>query len=163
VNPYTPEQSLAQALLDRSRTLTELTAVKEWLQDTALRPPPSHAGNGYWRLTQRALEQRARAGEQGRSTGGIVEHLDPDAESREGRSIVPDDAVRTIHARRGSGFDLQEQADDRALLQALFGLVRAGQLQEAYALCMDMDQPWRAASIRGAELFTWPELCASIF
>ena len=41
------------------------------------------------------------------------------------------------------------------MLQALYGHVRAGQLEEAIDLCRKANQPWRAASIRGALLFQW--------
>lgn len=47
------------------------------------------------------------------------------------------------------------QAYEKTVLQALYGYVRAGQLEEAVELCRKSQQPWRAASIRGALLFQW--------
>ena len=47
------------------------------------------------------------------------------------------------------------------MLQALYGHVRAGQLEEAIDLCRKANQPWRAASIRGALLFQWRAICES--
>lgn len=47
------------------------------------------------------------------------------------------------------------QAYEKAVIQALYAHVRAGQLEEAVELCRKANQPWRAASIRGALLFQW--------
>ena len=47
------------------------------------------------------------------------------------------------------------QAHDKTVMQALYAHVRAGQLEEAVDLCRKANQPWRAASIRGALLFQW--------
>ncbi|KAI0031297.1 nuclear pore protein 84/107 [Vararia minispora EC-137] len=136
-NPYTPQQTLEQAAMDRSRTWTELAAVREWLQETAPQPHVLDASTGYWRLTLRRAEHRARFG----VAGGASGRLDPDVETREGTKIAPEDA-----------------AEDRALLQTLFAYVRNGELDAAYELCVRANQPWRAASVRGALLFTWPAL-----
>ena len=48
------------------------------------------------------------------------------------------------------------------LAQALFAYVRAGRLDDAVELCRKMHQPWRAASLRGAQLFQWKAICASL-
>jgi hypothetical protein len=37
--------------------------------------------------------------------------------------------------------------------------VRAGNIEDAVKLCRDAHQPWRAASIRGSLLFSWPAIC----
>ncbi|KAF5829538.1 107-domain-containing protein [Dunaliella salina] len=63
---------------------------------------------------------------------GLVTELDPDAPSRQGRSLHSDNA----------------KAEDR-LAYRLWQLVRSGRLKDARALCRACGQPWRAASIGG--------------
>jgi nuclear pore complex protein Nup107 len=45
------------------------------------------------------------------------------------------------------------------LSHTLFAYVRAGNIEDAVKLCRDAHQPWRAASIRGSLLFSWPAIC----
>jgi nuclear pore complex protein Nup107 len=45
------------------------------------------------------------------------------------------------------------------LSYTLFAFVRAGNIEDAVKLCRDAHQPWRAASIRGSLLFSWPAIC----
>lgn len=45
---------------------------------------------------------------------------------------------------------------EKALLRALFEYARAGQLLDALDLCIQVDQAWRAASLRGAILHWRP-------
>ncbi|KAI1789328.1 nuclear pore protein 84/107 [Ganoderma leucocontextum] len=137
-NPYTPPATLAQSIMHASPLLSALVVVREWLHDSAPLPATPGATNGYWRFTRNAVLQGKRTG---RIAGGVVAELDPDAVNRggeEGKGLAPDDA-----------------AYDKAILQALYAHVRAGQLEEAVELCRKANQPWRAASIRGAFLFQW--------
>lgn len=48
---------------------------------------------------------------------------------------------------------------EKNLLQALYGYIRAGRLDDAVEVCRKAHQPWRAASIRGSLLFQWKALC----
>ncbi|KAI9065014.1 hypothetical protein FKP32DRAFT_1675146 [Trametes sanguinea] len=139
-NPYTPPATLAQSIMHSSPLLSELVVVREWLHDSAPSPAALDPGatNGYWRFTRNALLQGKRTGRMG---AGLVTELDPDAVNRDGveeKGLAPDDA-----------------AYEKAVLQALYAHVRAGQLEEAVELCRKANQPWRAASIRGALLFQW--------
>ncbi|KAI8970749.1 nuclear pore protein 84/107 [Trametes punicea] len=139
-NPYTPPATLAQSIMHSSPLLSELVVVREWLHDSAPSPVALDPGatNGYWRFTRNALLQGKRTG---RTGAGLVTELDPDAVNRDGveeKGLAPDDA-----------------AYEKAVLQALYAHVRAGQLEEAVELCRKANQPWRAASIRGALLFQW--------
>ncbi|TBU21786.1 nuclear pore protein 84/107 [Dichomitus squalens] len=137
-NPYTPPATLAQSIMNASITLSSLVVVREWLHDSAPLPATPGATNGYWRFTRNAVLQGKRTG---RVAGGVVSELDPDAVNRsgeEGKGLAPDDA-----------------AYEKAFLQALYGHVRAGQLEDAIDLCRKANQPWRAASLRGALLFQW--------
>ncbi|KAF9002210.1 107-domain-containing protein [Cyathus striatus] len=124
-NPYTPTSTLAQAIMNASPLLTELIVVREWLQETAPLPSQPEANTGL------------RTGQPG--LGGLVREMDPDALGREeGKGLAADDA-----------------SYERSLLQALYGYVRAGRLDDAVELCRRAHQPWRAASIRGSLLFQW--------
>ncbi|OJT05441.1 Nucleoporin nup107 [Trametes pubescens] len=139
-NPYTPPATLAQSIMHSSPLLSELVVVREWLHDSAPSPAGLDPGatNGYWRFTRNAVLQGKRTGKTG---AGLVVELDPDAVNRDGveeKGLAPDDA-----------------AYEKAVLQALYAHVRAGQLEEAVELCRKANQPWRAASIRGALLFQW--------
>ena len=55
------------------------------------------------------------------------------------------------------------QSYDKALSYTLFAFVRAGNIEDAVKLCRDAHQPWRAASIRGSLLFSWPAICELYF
>ncbi|KAI0773023.1 nuclear pore protein 84/107 [Trametes elegans] len=139
-NPYTPPATLAQSIMHASPLLSELVVVREWLHDSAPSPAVFDPGatNGYWRFTRNAVLQGKRTG---RVAPGLISELDPDAVNREGveeKGLAPDDA-----------------AHEKSVLQALYAHVRAGQLEEALELCRKANQPWRAASIRGALLFQW--------
>ncbi|KAI0318304.1 nuclear pore protein 84/107 [Amylostereum chailletii] len=137
-NPYTPTSALAQAVMHASRTLSELVVVREWLHDTAPPPPCPEPTTGYWRFTQHRLMHALRTGNSGKAVDGIVKEMDPDAVAREGRALAADDANH-----------------EKALAQTLYAYVRAGKLDAAVELCREVHQPWRAASIRGALLFSW--------
>jgi hypothetical protein len=55
------------------------------------------------------------------------------------------------------------QSYDKALSYTLFAFLRAGNIEDAVKLCRDAHQPWRAASIRGSLLFSWPAMCEFFF
>ncbi|GLB38465.1 putative nuclear pore protein 84 / 107 [Lyophyllum shimeji] len=136
-NPYTPTSTVAQAIMNASRLLTELVVVREWLHETAPLPQPPEATTGYWKFTKHSVMQSLRTGAGHRD--GLVKRMDPDAVNREqGRGLASDDANY-----------------EKSLVQALCGYVRAGRLEEAIDLCRKANQPWRAASIRGSRLFQW--------
>ena len=63
------------------------------MRDTAPAPTIPDASTGYWKFTQHRVAQAARIGRGGASEG-FVSSLDPDASSREGKKIAPEDAVR---------------------------------------------------------------------
>ncbi|KAH9075675.1 107-domain-containing protein [Lactarius deliciosus] len=144
-NPYTPTSTLAQATLAASRALSELVVVREWLHDTAPPPPHPDASTGYWRFTKHRVTQGLWTGNTGRAADSVVREMDPDSVVREaeiGRGLAADDA-----------------SYDKALAHTLFAYVRAGNIEDAIKLCRDAHQPWRAATIRGSLLFSWPAIC----
>ncbi|KAF7298503.1 Nuclear pore complex protein [Mycena kentingensis (nom. inval.)] len=137
-NPYTPTSTLAQAILHASPLLSELVAVREWLQDSAPLPQHPEATTGYWKFTKHGVMQARRMGGTG-GRDGLVKEMDPDAVNRgDGRTLAADDTNY-----------------EKGLSQALYAYVRAGRLEEAVELCRNAHQPWRAASIRGSLLFQW--------
>ena len=152
-----------------SRTLSELVVVREWLHDTAPPPPRPDASTGYWRFTKHRVTQGRWTGNTGRAAENVVREMDPDAVVREaeaGRSLAGDDAVRDFFAMlRASADSILRvflfcfQSHDKALSYTLFTFIRAGNIEDAVKLCRDAHQPWRAASIRGSLLFSWPAIC----
>lgn len=138
-NPYTPTATLARAFTASSPLFIELLCVREWLQDIAPLPLPVEATTGYWKFTKHSVMQSLRTGN---NKDGLVREMDPDAANRgQGRVLASEDA-----------------SSDKILVQALYGHIRAGQLDEAVELCRKAYQPWRAASIRGSTLLTWRAL-----
>ncbi|CAL1702971.1 unnamed protein product [Somion occarium] len=146
-NPYAPTSELAEAIMNSSRFLTELVAVREWLQDIAPYPPAGPGpATGYWKFTKYEVLQNTRMGKgkERETAGAFVMELDPDAPNRTGRALAADDATY-----------------DKALAQVLYALIRAGKIQEAIDICLKAQQPWRAASIRGTMVFQWRALSAN--
>ncbi|PFH53633.1 hypothetical protein AMATHDRAFT_79092 [Amanita thiersii Skay4041] len=136
-NPYTPTSTLAQAILRSSQLLTELVIVREWLHETAPQPAIPEATTGYLNFTKHAVMQDRRLNR----NPTTVDHLDPDAPNR------PNDSPAQLAS--------DDASYERSLLQALYGHIRAGRLEDAIELSRRAHQPWRAASIRGALLFRW--------
>ncbi|THH10924.1 hypothetical protein EW145_g992 [Phellinidium pouzarii] len=141
-NPFTPTATLAHSIMCHVPLLKELVVVREWLHDSAPAPHPPEAATGYWKVTRLRLQQAQRTGDK-KNFETLVTELDPDAGNREdnGRVLSADDANY-----------------ERSLAQALYGYIRAGQLDEAIDLCRRTKRPWRAASIRGSLLFEWRAL-----
>ncbi|KIK67022.1 hypothetical protein GYMLUDRAFT_69211 [Collybiopsis luxurians FD-317 M1] len=136
-NPYTPTSTIAQAILNASPLLTELIVVREWLQDTAPPPIQPEATTGYWKFTKHNIMQALRTGSRART--GLVKEMDPDAVNRgDEQNLAADDS-----------------SYEKGLVQALYGYIRAGRLEDAIELCRRAHQPWRAASIRGSLLLHW--------
>lgn len=136
-NPYTTTSTLAQAIMNASPLLTELIVVREWLQEIAPAPQRPEATTGYWKFTKHNVMQALRTGTGQRD--GLVKEMDPDVVNRGGgRALSTDDTNY-----------------DKSLVQALYGYIRAGRLEDALDLCKKAHQPWRAASIRGSRLFSW--------
>lgn len=85
---------------------------------------------GVWRETRTRVAATATARTAG--AGAYVSELDPDAATRQGKSIDPDNA-----------------RDEERLMAYAWRLLRAGKLDAVRQLCADCGQPWRAASLAG--------------
>jgi len=143
-NPFTPTSTLAQAVMQSSRLLTELIVIREWLQDTA--PPVQNPGatTGYLPATRHnASLAKLISGRPGTNSAALVKELDPDVLNRED----------------GSHYMADDASYEKSVSQALYGYLRAGRMDDAFDLCNKANQPWRAASIRGSLLFRWKAIC----
>ncbi|KNZ76179.1 Nuclear pore complex protein [Termitomyces sp. J132] len=139
-NPYTPTSTLAQAIMGHSPLLTELVVVREWLQETAPSPLGPEATTGYWRFTKLGVMQALRSG--GPARDALVSRMDPDVCARE----------------KSAGLAVDDANYEKNLAMALYACVRAGRIDDAVEMCRKANQPWKAASIRGARLFQWPAI-----
>ena len=94
---------------------------------------------------------------------GFVSEMDPDAINRgDGVALASDDAVQFCFYFSSFFVFLSlfyPQSYEKSLLQALYGYIRAGRLDDAVEVCRRAHQPWRAASIRGSLLFQWKAIC----
>ena len=136
-----------------------MLVVKEWLQETAPLPPAPEVGVGYWRATRHEMKMRGVTGTSAAKAGATDASMDPDTVNRIGGvGLVGDDAVCCFLP---GAFILltSQQSYEKALVQSLYGYIRAGKLEEAIEACRRAQQPWRAASLRGSILFKWKALC----
>ncbi|MEW5303207.1 MAG: hypothetical protein WDW36_005920 [Sanguina aurantia] len=123
-----------QALTDTvlfDRQLTRVASVVSWLESLAddmlkrnegdSRGPSFASKEGLWAATfvRSGYDQH-------------ISEMDPDAPTRQMRSLHPDNA----------------KAEAR-LMQRMWELIRAGRVAEACGLCTQVGQPWRAASLSG--------------
>ena len=93
-NPYTPPSTLAQAIMNASRLLSELAVIREWLHDTAPSPPQLDANTGYWKFTKHQTMQALRM-----NKPSALKEMDPDAVNRgDDGALAVDDSVRRILA-----------------------------------------------------------------
>ena len=145
--------------MEASPLLTELIVVREWLQETAPAPSPPEANTGYWKFTKHTIMQSLRTGHAQRD--GLVTEMDPDAVNRgNGAALAADDTVSFLYIYFHTKVINSLQSYEKSLLQALYGYIRAGRLEDAVEVCRRAHQPWRAASLRGSLLFQWRALCA---
>ncbi|KAL6070967.1 Nuclear pore complex protein [Balamuthia mandrillaris] len=154
------EKQIAGKLLNERHSLRETRLVVSWLEAMADMASTSSRSlfriDASWKNTQRTLPSSSN-GENTDDTaylslfGGnsrlpstkrnrdkdnrLVSNLDPDAPTREHKTIHEDD----------------KDAEERMFI-ALWQLIRAGRMEEAQQLCRDCGQPWRAASIGGGQL-----------
>lgn len=118
--------------------------VRDWLSSQLPAVHVAEVRRGYVPFSKNRLraEKRVQVGgprksvAPGASASKVVRSLDPDAESR------------------GEGkWDLEDANYAKALHRTLFEYARSGQLAAAFDLARQADQPWRAASLRGAMLY----------
>ncbi|CAO1613277.1 unnamed protein product [Sympodiomycopsis kandeliae] len=151
-NFYQTPLSAIQDILDRNRGLRELKIVRDWLSSQLPAVHIAEVRRGYMPFSKNRLrgEKRVQVGGGGSGAGRkslapgsaasnqqrAIKNLDPDAETRaEGK------------------WDLEDANYAKALHRTLFEYARSGELAAAFDLARQTDQPWRAASLRGAMLY----------
>ena len=147
-NPYEPPLSRAQVFLAtsnqtsksnarRGSNLSELNVVREWLQATVL--PVEHgieARKGYWTFTKNKVKNAKRVGGAQQATS-----LDPDV----------------VH-RGDTRLEMEDASYEKASWRFLFECARNGRLDLCFEMCKEMNQGWKAASLRGGILYGDPAL-----
>ncbi|KAJ1744474.1 Nucleoporin nup84, partial [Coemansia sp. RSA 2523] len=132
----------AQDLLERDGQLAEYVEVRRWLEDTAREFQPVETRKGYLFYTRRSIRTQDTADSNAMSDNTqLVTDIDPDASSRQRRDIAIEDHEYTT-----------------SLLRTLFEYVRRGRMSDAMALCVESDEPWRAASMKGGLFWRDPQL-----
>ncbi|KAM0786333.1 hypothetical protein ACM66B_001806 [Microbotryomycetes sp. NB124-2] len=140
-NPYAPPIAVAQRLINSSRDMTELAAIRDWLHSIPTSLNPAEIRRGYLPYTKNKLKQAKRT--KAPIHRGLVTQLDPDA---------------TLRSKGTLRLDADDEGYERALLRSLFEYVRAGELDLAIDMCRQSDQSWRAASLSGGRLWSDPNL-----
>ncbi|GAA5961845.1 hypothetical protein JCM8115_001441 [Rhodotorula mucilaginosa] len=143
-NPYTPPLAVAQRLIESSKDLLELSAIRDWLHEIPYSASGVEARRGYAPYTKNKLKQLRRTG--AKAPQGLVDRLDPDA------------LVRARAEDEGARMEADDASYERAFLRSLYEHVRTGQLAEAIDACRQSDQSWRAASLSGGQLWSDPML-----
>ncbi|KAJ2500959.1 Nucleoporin nup84 [Coemansia sp. RSA 1972] len=131
----------AQDLLEHDGQLAEYVEVRRWLEDTALEFQPVETRKGYLFYTRRSIRNQDTDSNAMDTNTQLVTDIDPDASSRQRRDIAIEDHEYTS-----------------SLLRTLFEYVRRGRMSDAMALCVESDEPWRAASMKGGLFWRDPQL-----
>lgn len=165
IQAYETPLAAIQSIFEKDEHLNELRIIREWLQETLIPRHIVEVRKGYLAFTKNRVRAEKRASVGGgptsgdgrklafgsaasssfapRNRGKAVKNLDPDAVSRgEG------------------GLELEDATYEKALLRTLFEYARAGRLDAAFDLCHQIDQSWRAATLRGAMLYHDPAVNA---
>lgn len=135
---YQTPFAAVQDILHRNRELREVKIVRDWLSSQLPAVHVAEVRKGYAPFSKNRLraEKRTQINSRSSKSTNTIKSLDPDAESR------------------GQGkWDHEDASYAKALHRTLFEYARSGQLAAAFDLCEQADQPWRAASLRGAMLY----------
>lgn len=139
-NIYTPPLTLTQPLISQSRELLELNTIRQWLHNIPTPLYPVEIRKGYQTYTKNKLKLAKR---QGNTPASLVTSLDPDAPLRQRKQL-----------------DVEDSQYDKPLTRTLFEYIRLGRMDLALDACRSSDQPWRAASLRGGQLWDDPSLAS---
>ncbi|KAJ2827053.1 Nucleoporin nup84 [Coemansia sp. 'formosensis'] len=131
----TTDYVVVQELMGRSKVLTEYVEVKRWLEETAGEFQAVETRKGYLFYTRRMI-----AGS-GAKDSRIVTEADPDAPSRQRRELAAEDGEYSA-----------------GLVRTLYEYVRRGCVNNAIDLCVESDEAWRAATLKGSLIWRDPVL-----
>ncbi|KAJ1992640.1 Nucleoporin nup84, partial [Coemansia thaxteri] len=125
--------------------LTEYVEVRRWLEETARPFQPVETRKGYLFYTRRSIAERGLLPSSVQKGSSIAERIvteaDPDAASRQRRELVLEDAEY-----------------EAGLIRTLYEYVRRGRVANAMDLCIESDEPWRAATLKGGLFWRDPTL-----
>ncbi|KAJ1733234.1 Nucleoporin nup84 [Coemansia biformis] len=130
-----------QELMDNSSQLAEYVEVRRWLEATAPTFQPVETRKGYLFYTRRGIRERGLSAAGATAPGRTTTEADPDATSRQRKELAPEDAEY-----------------EAGLLRTLYDYVRRGSVGNAMDLCIESDEPWRAASLKGGLFWRDPQL-----
>ncbi|KAJ2449656.1 Nucleoporin nup84 [Coemansia sp. RSA 2336] len=134
-----------QNMMGTDALLAEYVEVRRWLEDTAPEFQPVETRKGYLFYTRRSIRDRKLFAQEGKpgsaDTSRIVTEIDPDATSRQKKQLAFEDAEY-----------------ETGLLRTLYEYVRRGRVGNAMELCVESDESWRAASIKGGLFWRDPKL-----
>lgn len=143
--PYTSDLRVREQLVVENNLFATCHVILEWLRKYA-QPPTQEQSEELpdgWRFTKLAVKSNKRKAKNSISylknsisskAERPVWELDPDAPTRQEASLEDEDADGELR-----------------LLQVLWAWLRKGEIQNAQQACEDAGQPWRAASLGGAE------------
>ncbi|KAJ2384052.1 Nucleoporin nup84, partial [Coemansia sp. RSA 2603] len=146
----TTDFTRAQELMATNSLLSEYVEVRRWLEENA---PEFHAvetRKGYLFYTRKSIRDREReravigsnTPSSDKSTSNrMVTEADPDSTSRQRKELAYEDAEY-----------------ETSLVRTLYEYVRRGRAGHAIDLCVESDEPWRAASLKGGLLWRDPKL-----
>jgi nuclear pore complex protein Nup107 len=129
---------LSQNLIEESPSLQELLAVRQWLEQTAPDFEPCDISVGHLQFTRDQISKNSRILGSVKST--IVSELDPDAPTRQKKSLAAEDTTF-----------------QQSLNKTIFQYIRRGQLNEAIEFCKSCKLYWKAASLCGGILHYDPQ------
>ncbi|KAJ3124615.1 hypothetical protein HK100_011182, partial [Physocladia obscura] len=126
-NAYSSDQAIVKYVTAMDVNLTEIMAIKRWLEATAPELIPTETRKGYRPYTQKSVRSFS-------PRGNVA--LDPDGPIRTNTPLATEDLKY-----------------EQSLNRTLFSHVRRGRIDDAIELCRACDEPWRAASFSGAVYF----------
>lgn len=144
--------------------------VRDWLSSNLACLYPVEVRKGYWPFTKNRLRSERRmstgpasaqrgpsATAKGRAFGAGQSGSAATAVGKGVKSLDPDSVTR-----EASTLELEDAAYEKALSRTLFEYARGGQLDAAIDLARQADRHWRAASLRGANLYWRPGLSEDV-
>ncbi|KAJ2708268.1 Nucleoporin nup84 [Coemansia sp. IMI 203386] len=137
----TTDFTRAQELMASDNLLAECAELRRWLEENAPEFQPVETRKGYMFYTRKSIKdrERAAAGKTGSASNAVdrvVTEADPDSTSRQRKALAHEDAEY-----------------ETSLVRTLFEYVRRGRAGNAIDLCIESDEPWRAASLKGGLLW----------
>ncbi|KYQ91518.1 nucleoporin [Tieghemostelium lacteum] len=123
------QTTVLKQLLDQNQILHEIKILLDWLQAMSIEVGID-SGLQLMEYTRKALEQKQQ--NNGSDKRKLVWELDADA-----------------MGRLNAELDEHDERSENHFLQAVWSLVRAGDIEGASALCVDMGQSWRAQTFIG--------------